>query len=83
MSLRGLLKGMKDVMRVDELVSPDLQLTRTLVENQKVPVLFNNVNGGKVVGNLWSDRDRIAAALGITKEELLPKKRLKLAFSTL
>ena len=27
----------------------------------------------KVVGNLWSDRDRIAAALGITKEELLPK----------
>jgi UbiD family decarboxylase len=64
---------MKDVLRVDEPVSPDLQLTRTLAENQKVPVLFTNVNGGKVAGNLWSDRSRVASALGITKEELLPK----------
>jgi 2,5-furandicarboxylate decarboxylase 1 len=73
MSVRGLLKGINDVMVVDEKRSPDLQLTRTLVENQRVPVLFNDVNGGKVVGNLWSDRSRIASALGITKEELLPK----------
>ncbi len=73
MSIRGLLKGMKDVMRVDEPRSPDLGLTRTLLENQKVPVLFNDVNGGKVAGNLWSDRARIASGLGIAKEELLPK----------
>ncbi len=67
MSVRGLLKGMKDVMKVDEPLSPDLQLTRTLAENQKVPVLFTNVNGAKVAGNLWSDRSRVASALGITK----------------
>jgi 2,5-furandicarboxylate decarboxylase 1 len=44
-----------------------------LLENQNRVVRFMDLNGGEAVGNLYSTRESVCAALGIEPQELVPK----------
>lgn len=71
MSIRWHIEQMDDVRYVDDPVDPDLGVTRYLGEDQAHPVVFENASGSRLVGNLWSTRDRIAAALNTDREGLV------------
>jgi len=64
-------KFSRDVVRVDERTSRELECTRILLNHPTAPVHFTDLDGFAAVGNLWSTRERVAAALGIPKERLL------------
>ena len=70
-SIREHLAEMEDVRYIDEPVDPDLGVTPYLREDQTRPVMFENAAGSRLVGNLWSTRDRIAAALNTDRENLV------------
>ena len=59
-----------DVVRVKDTTRRELEGTRILLRHPNRPVHFADFEGREAVGNLWSTRDRIAAALGITKDRL-------------
>jgi len=71
LSIREHITEMEDVRVVDEPVDPDLGITTYLKEDQTRPVIFENAAGSRLVGNLWSTRDRIAAALNTDREGLV------------
>ncbi len=71
MSIREHITEMEDVRVVDEPVDPDLGITTYLKEDQTRPVIFENAAGSRLAGNLWSTRDRIAAALNTDREGLV------------
>jgi UbiD family decarboxylase len=56
---------------VDRRVSTDFEVTRFLREDLSRPVFFKDVDGHEVVGNLWATRERLAWALGTSREKLL------------
>jgi len=62
-----------DVVEVKEPVATDLEATRFLLRHPRQPVHLRNLQGGEAVGNLWSTRDRVAAALRVSNADLLPK----------
>jgi 2,5-furandicarboxylate decarboxylase 1 len=72
MSMRGLLSNFTDMITIDRPVPIDLEPTRVLQGDQRRPVLFTDLNGGKAAGNLWSERGRVAKALGLEKDKLTP-----------
>ena len=72
MALRDLLATMKDVITVDEDVPLDLEVSKVLMRDQTRPVLFPDLHGMRAVGNLWSTRERIAEAMKVRKEQLIP-----------
>ena len=45
--------------------------TKIISEDQDRTVLFTDLNGGKAVGNLFSTRRKIAAAMGIDQSEIV------------
>ncbi|NJD99211.1 UbiD family decarboxylase [Thermococcus sp. LS1] len=69
--LREIIEHFNDTVVIDEPVSKELEVTRYLLKYKDTPVLFRNVDGWEVVGNIWSTRERIAEYLGIRKEEIL------------
>jgi UbiD family decarboxylase len=71
MSIREHIDGMEDVRYVDEPVDPDMGVTQYLKEDQTRPVIFENAAGSRLAGNLWSTRDRIAAALNTDRESMV------------
>lgn len=73
MALRNLLAEMKDAVVVDRPLSPDLELSRLLAKDVTTPVIFSDVNGMRAAGNIWSTRARIAVALKVRPEDLMPK----------
>ncbi|MDD1770670.1 MAG: UbiD family decarboxylase [Methanomassiliicoccales archaeon] len=70
MSLQSLLSTVSKKVIVDKPVPIEFEVTRKLLQDQRRAVLFNDLNGGRAVGNLFSTRESICAALGIKKEEL-------------
>ena len=64
------------LLRIDEEVSPDLELTHILSEEQRTgpgrTVLFSNVKGSEipVVGNIFSTNEKMNAILGSTPSEI-------------
>jgi len=62
-----------DVVRVKDRTSRELEVTRILLKHPRSPVHFEDLEGYEAIGNLWSTRERIAAALGLAREQLLPK----------
>lgn len=71
MAFRDLLAQMNDTRRIEENVSLEYEVSRILSQEQERPVFFENLSGMRAVGNVWSDRGRIAEALGTTKENLV------------
>lgn len=65
-------ESMTEVKTIDACVDCDNgEITRLLSEDQESTIFFNNVNGGKAVGNLFSTRDKIAKTLNISKEGIV------------
>src|SRR3990172_2948762 len=52
-------------------MSREVELTKHLVAHPNVPVHFTDLDGFEAAANVWSTRDRIAAALEIPRDELL------------
>ena len=71
MSIRWHIERMGDVRNVEEPVDPELGVTPYLQEDQTRPVLFKDARGSRLVGNLWSTRERIAQALNTDREGLV------------
>jgi len=70
-SIREHITEMEDVRVIDEPVDPDLVITPYLKAEQARPVMFDNAAGSRLIGNLWSTRDRIAAAFNTDREGLV------------
>ena len=70
MSVKESISG--DVVTVTGPVDPDARdVTRKLMEDQSKTVVFEDLNGGKAVGNLFSTREKIAAALNVPKDGIV------------
>ncbi|WP_048148722.1 UbiD family decarboxylase [Palaeococcus ferrophilus] len=69
--LAEIIERFGDTVVIDEPVSKRLEVTRHLLRHMDRPVLFTDVEGWKVAGNVWSTRDRIAAYLGIGIGEII------------
>ena len=54
-------------------ISKEFELTRILFKERTKPVMFENLDGFRAVGNLWSTRERIANAMGVEPAELTKK----------
>lgn len=70
LSVRAFLDQFEETVVVKGLVSRELELTHILQKEKTRPVLFENLDGYRAVGNLWSTRDRIAAAMGVSPSDL-------------
>ncbi len=69
--LGDILQKFDDLIVIKEPVSKELEITRYLLKYRDRPVLFENVDGWKVAGNIWSTRERIASFLNTEKEKLI------------
>jgi UbiD family decarboxylase len=62
----------ENVCIVKENIDPDsTRITEILLKDQDVTVLFENVNGKRAAGNIFSTRKKIAAAMNIMPEKLV------------
>ena len=74
MAVRPWLERFADeTITIKEKVSREIEVTRHLLAHPNVPVHFSDLDGFEAAGNLWSTRDRVASALGVTKDDLLAK----------
>ena len=69
--LREILERFDETVVVEKPVSKELEITKYLLKYRDRPVLFRDVDGWRVAGNIWSTRGRIAKFLGIDREDLL------------
>lgn len=71
MSLRAAITGSEETITIENQISVDLEATRIMLEHPRSPIHFMNLNGKEAVANLWTDRTRIARALGMQPGEIL------------
>ncbi|OGS56218.1 MAG: hypothetical protein A3K60_08735 [Euryarchaeota archaeon RBG_19FT_COMBO_56_21] len=71
--MRKLLEQFPETITVNGRVSRDLELTKALWKEKTKPVFFENLDGFRAVGNLWSTRERIASAMAVTPIDLSAK----------
>ena len=70
MSVMESLSG--DVFRIEAPVDPDSrEVTRQLLADQGRTVLFEDLNGGRAVGNLFSTREKAAAAMNVPRDGIV------------
>ena len=61
-----------DAKRVTERVSrDDCSVSRIMMEDQSKTVVFEDLDGGRAVGNRFATREKIAEAMGIGKEKIV------------
>ncbi len=70
--LREILERFDETVVVEKPVSKELEITKYLLKYRDRPVLFRDVGGWSVAGNIWSTRGRIADYLNLTVDELTP-----------
>ena len=74
MAIRPWLERFADeTVTIEERVSREVEVTRRLVAHPNVPVHFTDLDGFEAAGNVWSTRDRVAASMGVSRDDLLPK----------
>ncbi len=73
MSVRQLLSQFEEAITIKGRISRELELTKILLKEKTTPIVFENLDGHKAVGNLWSTRDRIARAMHTNPTELTKK----------
>ncbi len=73
MAIRAFLTRMnEETFDVARAVDPDsCDVSALLLEDQDRTVMFNDLNGGTAVGNLFSTRDKMARFLGIGTDDLM------------
>ncbi|MDR3282890.1 MAG: UbiD family decarboxylase [Candidatus Methanoplasma sp.] len=70
MTLKNSLSG--DVRKISKKTDPDsADVTAALLEDQNATVVFEDLNGGKAAGNVYSTRAKIAAALNIRPDGIV------------
>ena len=70
MSFRDFLG--EDVCFVKEKMDPvSAKITETLLKDQNATVFFENINGKKAAGNVFSTRKKVAGAMNITPEKIV------------
>jgi len=69
--LQDVLRSFDDLIVIKEPVSKELEITRYLLQYRDRPVLFEDVDGWRVAGNIWSTRERIARFLNTEKDKLI------------
>ncbi|MDR3206552.1 MAG: UbiD family decarboxylase [Candidatus Methanoplasma sp.] len=70
MTLKNSLSG--DVRKIGKKTDPDsAEVAAALLEDQNVTVVFEDLNGGKAAGNVYSTRAKIAAALNIRPDGIV------------
>lgn len=69
--LREIVESFEDLVVIDKPVKKELELTKFLLKYKDKPVLFKDVEGWEVAGNLWSSRERIAKFLNTDNKGLL------------
>ena len=73
LSVRRFIEQFDETIVVKGHISKETELTKILLKERTRPVLFENLDGFRVIGNLWSTRDRIAKAMGVSPLELSQK----------
>jgi anhydromevalonate phosphate decarboxylase len=73
LSVRSFLDKSEDKVVVKGLISRELELTHILFKEKTRPVMFENMDGFRAVGNLWSTRERIAKAMAVDPSDLTAK----------
>lgn len=73
MAIRAFLNRMKeDFSTIDRSIDPDTcEVSSVLLEDQDRTFMFEDLNGGKAVGNLFSTRDKMARYMGIGRDDLM------------
>jgi len=66
---------------IAEPTPPNLAVSRKLIELEPDPVLFENVNGMRIAGNIFCDRNRFAQCLNLSTTNFLSDLSGKLQFS--
>lgn len=70
MSVKESLFG--SIVTVKGPTDPDTRdVTKALMSDQSATVVFEDLNGGKAAGNLFSTREKIAAAMNIGRDEIV------------
>ena len=73
MSIRSFLDRFEETVVVKGRVSRDLEVTKYLLKAKDKPVLFEDLDGHRAVGNLWASRERISEALKTPQDGLSAK----------
>ena len=73
LSIRAFVDQFKETVVLKGQISRDLELTKILFKEKTRPVLFENLDGFRAIGNLWSTRERIARAMGVDPLDLTKK----------
>lgn len=61
-----------NIVTVSGDVDPDTRdVTRKLMEDQEATVVFDNLNGGRAAGNIFSTREKTAQALNIPRDGIV------------
>ena len=70
MSVKESLFG--DIVTIKGPVDPDTRdVTKALQKDQNATVVYEDLNGGKAAGNLFSTREKTAAALNVPKDRIV------------
>ncbi|WP_297071016.1 UbiD family decarboxylase, partial [Thermococcus sp.] len=69
--IEKILKDFNDVVIVSEPIKKEFEVTRYLLRYKTRPVLFEDVGGWRVAGNIWGTRERIASYLSIGRGEII------------
>jgi UbiD family decarboxylase len=64
------MEQFEDTVVIKGRVSRDLEITKYLLKAEDAPVLFENLDSHRAVGNLWATRERIAKAMGTSPGQL-------------
>ncbi|MBS3815004.1 MAG: UbiD family decarboxylase [Hadesarchaea archaeon] len=80
MSFRNFLSELEEkdeLIQVNKELSPEFEIPRELNKNEDKALIFNKIKNHdmKVAGNICGARNRIAKALGVEREELIPRLR--------
>ena len=70
MSLRKYLYGSENVVK-ESLDADSQKATSIMSADQDRAVVFEDLNGGVAVGNIFSTRDKIAKAMGIAPADMV------------
>ena len=72
----------KNIKIISEPALPYLDVSKKLIEFDPIPLLFENVNGWKVAGNVFGDRTSFAECLNLATTNFLDNLSKKLFFSS-
>jgi len=65
LALTFLEKFVKDPIVIEEALSPDWNVTKRIIEAKDRPIIFENVNGKRLISNIYSKREHLLSIYGL------------------